>query len=377
MKKFSWLLAAMLSVFPMTMAAETAFAQTAQAEQDAISKANDPSQMLPQEIEAQFKAVRSDPDPDALVRDAHYWVSNENAHYVWYPHIKDKGGVLAGVGTDQVYMLAAWSNASIVIPMDFDRMITNLHFAYGAAFMASENIEEFRTYWKKDNAAKMKAALEKYFPDKVDAAMKAWKIGCGEVTGRFNRIKRKYTVLGQFLKDKAAEDAKQYGANAKQFTEPLGTFITDEAQFKRIKTLWENHRVFPICGDLTGDMAMLDIAKALNNTGMKMTILYPSNAEHYFTYDAKYRRNIVNMPFADNSLVLRTRQMRSLGVAEVDDYHYNMQTGANFQLWMKTTNIPDQHKMLKKRSKTSTTGLSVLDYEPSPSEKLPVLAPMP
>ncbi|MBR4985121.1 MAG: hypothetical protein IKY83_05205, partial [Proteobacteria bacterium] len=323
MKKLTWLFAAMLSVFPMTMVAETAVAQTAQVDQDAINKANDPSQMLPQEIEAKFKAVRSDPDPDALVRDAHYWVSNENAHYVWYPYIKDRGGVLSGVGTDQVYMLAAWSNASIVIPMDFDRMITNLHFAYGAAFLASDNIEEFRTYWKKENSAKMKAALEKYFPDHAEAAFKAWKTGCSEVIARFNRIKRKYTVLGTYLKDKAKAEPKQYGANAKKFSEPLGTFITDEAQFKRIKTLWENHRVFPVCGDLTGDKAMIDIAKALNDSGLKMTILYPSNAEHYFEYGAKYRRNIVNMPFADNSLVLRTRQMRSLGVAEEEDYHYN------------------------------------------------------
>ena len=155
------------------------------------------------------------------------------------------------------------------------------------------------------------------------------------------------------------------------------TFLTDESQYQRIRQLWLNHRVFPICGDLTGNKAMLDIAKALNDSGLKMTILYPSNAEHYFAYGPEYRRNIINMPFADNSLILRTRQMRSLGLAEEEDYHYNMQTGANFIKWLQTTNIKDQHSMLKKRSKTETTGLSVLDYEPEPSKKAPPIAEMP
>lgn len=370
MKKIFWLMGISLSLVPAMAFSQDAVPQegttqetvkqdTAKqdtAKQDAVRVAQDPSQMLPQEIEDRFKSMRSDPDPDQLVRDAHYWVSNENAHYVWYPHIKDRGGVLSGVGTDQVYLLAGWSNASIVIPMDFDRQIRNLHFAYGAAFLASENIDEFRTYWKKENADKMKAALEKYFPSEVDVAMKAWKHGASEVNGRIRRVIKKYTA------DKGAG---------------VPTFLTDDAQYQRIRQLWQNHRVFPICGDLTGDKAMLDIAKALNDSGLKMTILYPSNAEHYFEYSPSYRRNIINMPFADNSLVLRTRQMRSLGLAEDEDYHYNMQTGENFIVWLKTTNIKDQHSMLRKRSKTETTGLSVLDYVPEPSAKEPQIAPVP
>jgi len=355
MKKICWLIGMMFCLTPVATFAQAPAAQESQ--QDVVKVANDPAQMLPQEIENRFKALRSDPDPDQLVRDAHYWVSNENAHYVWYPYIKDKGGVFSGVGTDQVYLLAGWSNASIIIPMDFDRQIRNLHIAYGAAFLASENIEEFRTYWKKENSDKMKAALEKYFPGEKDVAMKAWNLGVKEVNGRFNRVTKKYS-----------------GKNAKS---TVPTFLTDDAQYQRIRRLWQNHRVFPICGDLTGDKAMLDIAKALKDSGLKMTILYPSNAEHYFTYGPAYRRNIINMPFADDSLILRTRQMRSLGLAEDEDYHYNMQSGENFIVWLKTTNIKDQHSMLKKRSKTETTGLSVLDYKPEPSVKAPEIAAMP
>lgn len=377
MKKWAWLLSAFVCLSATNVFAQssdvsstasqgtdtaTAAAPAAApvAQNQAAKDANDPSKVLPQEIVDRFKAVRSDPAPAALIRDAHYWVSNENAHYVWYPHIKDIGGVIAGVGTDQVYMLAAWSNASVIIPMDFDRMITNLHFAYGAAFLASENIEEFRTYWKRDNAEKMLAALKKYFPTQANDAMKAWKSGTREVNGRLNRVTKKYTKL--------LPEEKQLN---------VPTFITDEGLYKRIRQLWQNNRVFPVCGDLTGDKAMLDIAKALKDSGMEMTILYPSNAEHYFEYNDTYRRNIIQMPFSKNSQVLRTRQMRFLGLAEPEDYHYNMQTGENFKIWLETTQIKDQYAMLRRRAKTDTEGLSRMERVPDPSKKPPKIAPMP
>ena len=108
-----------------------------------------------------------------------------------------------------------------------------------------------------------------------------------------------------------------------------------------------------------------------------MTILYPSNAEHYFEYGPTYRRNIIEMPFADNSKILRTRQMAFLGLAEDEDYHYNMQSGANFQQWLKVNITKEQKEMLRKRSKTETTGLSVLDIDPPQSKKAPTIAPIP
>ena len=122
---------------------------------------------------------------------------------------------------------------------------------------------------------------------------------------------------------------------------------------------------------------MIDLASVLNKNNLKLGILYPSNAEHYFDYGPKYRRNIINMPFADNGLVLRTRQMKGLGLAEPEDYHYNMQSGENFQIWMKSTQIPNQHMLLRRKSKTKTEGLSILDRVPDPSKEPPKIAPMP
>ncbi len=328
-------------------------AQTAAETQTQSQDVNDPSKMMPADAEAAFKAIREDPDPEALVRDAHYWISNENAHYVWYPHIQNIGGVLSGVGTDQVYLIAGWSNPSVIVPLDFDRKIRDLHFAYGVAFLSSSSTTEFLNFWKKENKDNVKELAKQYFPDRADDIVAAWEKARGNVQSRFRGVVKKYKDLG------------------------VPTFITDEAQFNRIKQLWQNHRVYPICGDLTGNKAMIDLAAAMNKTGLKLGVLYPSNAEHYFEYGPEYRRNMINLPFADNGLVLRTRQMKGLGLAEPEDYHYNMQSGENFKVWLSTTQIPNQHMLLRRKSKTKTTGLSVLDRVPEPSKEAPQIAPMP
>jgi hypothetical protein len=69
--------------------------------------------------------------------------------------------------------------------------------------------------------------------------------------------------------------------------------------------------------------------------------------------------------------------MKSLGLAMEGDYHYNMQGGDNFKLWMGTTKIKDQHSMLRSRQKTPTQGLSVLDKLPTPSDSPPTIAQKP
>ena len=354
MKKITLILALIL----LTFSASPLMAQTPNGNDTAQAPtqnadANDPSKMFPADAEKAFKAIRDDPDPDALVRDAHYWISNENAHYVWYPVIQNMGGVISGVGTDQVYLLAGWSNASVVVPLDFDRKIRDLHFAYGVAFLSSSNTTEFLSFWKKENSDHVKELAQQYFPERANEIHEAWKLARSNVQQRLSRVSKKYVKLG------------------------IPTFVSDETQYNLIKRLWTNHRVFPVCGDLTGDKAMIDLASAINQSGLKLQILYPSNAEHYFEYTPAYRRNIINLPFSNTGLVLRTRQMSILGLDEPEDYHYNMQTGENFKIWLQTTQIPNQIALLRKRVKTKTEGLSTIDRVPDPSKEPPKIAPMP
>jgi hypothetical protein len=316
-------------------------------------RGNDPSLPLPERIRQRFSAIPNDPDPDSLVRNSHYWISNENAHYVWNKPIADIGGVFVGVGTDQVYMLAAWSKAVIIVPLDFDKAITNLHWAYGVAFSLADNPDDFRKLFGDAQKEKMLDAIKAAYPERAKVISKAYESGRAHVNNRLRAVANKYNKLG------------------------IATFVNDQAQFDYIKMLWANNRVFPVCGDLTADSTMLDLAAALRDTGMQLGVLYLSNAEHYFEFVPSYRRNIIAQPFAENGVALRTRQMTFLGVPEDGDYHYNVHPGANFQAWMKNNRIQDQYKLLRLKTDTEVKGLSVIDQEASISDPPPEIAPMP
>lgn len=300
-----------------------------------------------------LSSMREDPAPAALVRNSHYWVSNENAHDVWRSHIANTGGALIGVGTDQVYILASWARPEVIIPMDFDASIRDIHFAYGAAFLESPDLATFRTFWVPEGEAKMREALAKHFSEaRATAAMTAWRQGAPTIQRRFRKLVTYYN-----------------GKN-------IPTFINDEATYGQIRTLWQEGRVFPMRGDATGSTGMREIARALERANLKVGVVYLSNVEQYITYDAQTRRNFISLPWADNGWLLRTRPMQVLGLTTEDcEYHYNMQRGLNFRQWLTVNRVADGGRLLlRHRSRTATQGLSIVDSEPPVSTPAPEIA---
>src|SRR5690606_21396692 len=45
----------------------------------------DPLGPVASEISARFANIESDPKPDELTRNSHYWISNEPSQWLWYP----------------------------------------------------------------------------------------------------------------------------------------------------------------------------------------------------------------------------------------------------------------------------------------------------
>ena len=65
----------------------------------------------------------------------------------------DLKGVLVGVGADQLYMIASWMNPDVLVPLDFDSVIVDLHRIYGVIFKSATNTTEFLDAWKKNAKA--------------------------------------------------------------------------------------------------------------------------------------------------------------------------------------------------------------------------------
>jgi hypothetical protein len=313
----------------------------------------DPYGPLAEEVRARFSAIVPDPEPSELTRNSHYWISNERSHFLWHEDLSGVGNAYVGVGTDQNYMLAAWAKSDLIILMDFDQAIVNLHRVYRVLFDAAETPEAFLKLWTEDETDNVRAMLEAAYAeeDSLKRIVRAHKIARKLVYARLKRLARQYPPLG------------------------IGTFVSDQAQYDHIRTLWANGRVIPMRGDLTADSTLKGIGDALRASDADLGVLYLSNAEQYFDYLPGYRRNIINLPFAERSLVVRTLGWGVHGFVDGEEYHYNRQSGANFVQWMKVNRVKRAGRILRKKTATETPGSSILDVEPEVSDPPPEIAP--
>jgi len=276
------------------------------------ASAQDASAELPSTLTA-FAALKRDPAPDALVRDTHYWISNENRLELFHDDVKDVGGVYIGVGTDQNYLLAGWANPDALVLMDFDQGVVDLHLVYRALFMHFERRADFVDAWTKKNKKKTRQVVTEFYKDDKRRRRRArWAFGQARwaVERRFGRV----------LKHMAKVEKQ--------------TFLDDDAQYARVRQLFVDGKVFALRGDLTKRRAMSSIAKAVEASGLEVGTLYLSNAEQYFKFDWAFRKNMAQLPFAERSVVLRTSGLRSLKRVKGTYYHYNIQDGRTLQAWL-------------------------------------------
>jgi hypothetical protein len=292
-----------------------------------------------------LRSIVADPAPPALVLGSHYWVSNESAHDVWRETIGKLGGALAGVGTDQLYLLAGWQEPSLLLALDFDAEVVRVHELYGIAFAKAETPEAFIQLWR--DAARDAGAWDELLTaaDSDEAVRKrhqrTLKVAGTIISARLGQVKRRYAGLG------------------------IPCFLTDAGQYAKVRTLWQEGRVVPLRGDLTATSAMLTAASAMRKLGVPLRTLYLSNAEKYFDYGPNFRANIIAQPFDEKSLILRTRHSPRMGAVEGDVYHYNTQTGANFVAWMTDSTIQTSFALLKRRVEEKPPGKSRIDALPS------------
>ena len=301
---------------------------------------------------ARFAAIRGDPAPVELIRKSHYWISNELSHHVWYEPLRERGGAYLGVGTDQNYLLAGWARSELLLLVDFDGSIADLHRAYGAAFRAAETPAAFLVLWSDAGVAALNAQIVADIPDPAEQArtLKAVRVARSLVSRRLRATARRMQDRG------------------------IPTFLDDPAQYNHLRRLWQDRRVFPIRGDLTGDNAMTDAAAALRTADIPLRVLYLSNAEQYFDYVPTFRRNVLALPFDERSLVLRTIGWAGHGFIEGEQYHYAQQPGLNFAAWMRLSRVPKAGYILRRKRPTEVPGVSVLDAEPAPSRTPPEIA---
>lgn len=260
---------------------------------------------------AAFRAVTPDPPPRALAANSHFVVSDEKRHDLYHDSIAGLGGVFIGVGTDQNYLMAGWARPEVLVPMDFDQVVVDLHLVYRAFFLSAPGPDAFFALWAKDKQADAAAVLDAAYPepDVRSRVAKAFRLSRNLVRAKLRHMMKTCAKQG------------------------VRTFLDDPEQYAYLVGMFRAGRVFPIRGDLTGTSAMRGIAEAARGARLPVRVLYLSNAEYYFDYGDSFRANVRAMPFDARSVVLRTA---ALGPEKSADghYHYQVQPGDNFNAWL-------------------------------------------
>lgn len=308
---------------------------------------------LAEPLRAAFLAIREDPAPPELTRNSHYWISNEHSHHLWRERISGIGGAYLGVGSDQNYLLAAWARSNLLVLMDFDGAIGDLHRVYKVAFAAADTPEAFVALWGKTKEEELRTLVEAAYadPEEKKLATRALRVARQLVFSRLSRTRRDYQARG------------------------VPTFVTDQADYDHVRKLWADGRVFPIRGDLTGDTTLVDVAAALEKADLRLGVVYLSNAEQYFDYGPAFRRNMLKLPVLDNGMIVRTLGWRGPGFVEGEAYHYTIQPARKFAAWMRESRIVSLGRMLHHKTPSPTPGYSSIDKDPVVAKTPPEIAP--
>ncbi|MEM9460282.1 MAG: hypothetical protein AAGF11_39270 [Myxococcota bacterium] len=323
------------------VAASPSPGSAAEAEAEVAAEVGGPLGPLPPDVREQLAAIRPDPPPKHLVRDTHYWISNEQSHFLWHEAVRDRGGALVGVATDQNYLLAGWARPVLLVLIDFDDGVVDLHRVYGVMFRRARSPADLRAMWSEDRRAEIEGWLHDDLPP-------------GQVAG----------ASAALTQARALVDARLAAVDEQYRTRGIPTFLSDPEQFEHLRTLWRNDRVVAVRGDLTAEQTLRDVAAALRAAQLEIGVLYLSNAEQYFRYRAVFRENIKALPMAADGVVLRTHGWIQFGYVADEDYHYNRQPAPLFVEWMTRGRAWGVPAMLEHRSKTGIRGSSVLDRPP-------------
>jgi hypothetical protein len=285
--------------------------------------------------------IASDPEPEHLAADSHFPTSNEQQHHLWRGAVTDLRGVFVGVGTDQNYLMAGWARPEVLLVMDFDQVVVDLHVTYIALFRTAKNPSEFLSLWSAANKKRVLSLLENDLPDMADRT---------RVTQSFLSYRAAVeTRLKRLLKD--------YGALK------IPTFLDDVAQFQYLSAMAKAGQVHAVRGDFRTGAALTDIARRAEEMKKTVRVLYPSNAERDFTYTKPFRSSVRALPFDERSIVLRTVGLGSN--KNVDPYYYVVQDGRSFQAWLEEPSLGSIHPLYKRLKPLGKRFLYSIDGKPA------------
>lgn len=258
-----------------------------------------PPAPLTPEQRAIVQATKSEklPEPTWL----RYVLSNEWRHDVTFPKLKGLGGVYVGVATDQNYTMAAAMQAELLVTMDYDAEVVAMHRIYHALIAASPTAQDLRAWFRQQNAYKAGELLVNTAPNKEEGARLA------KLYGRY----RDRVAIYLF-----------HVANVRVGNRHP-TWLGDPEAYNYIRGLVQSGRVLAVQGDLNGNTTLRSVGDTARALGLKVHVIYTSNAEGFFKYTQNFKDSLASLPHDEKTVMLRTFK-HGMTSPPGDLWHYNL-----------------------------------------------------
>lgn len=243
-----------------------------------------------------------------------YTKPNEARNYLFGSYIRNLGGGYVGVAADANYTFLTYARSEFVWLMDFNINIVNLHRINKVFILESSNPKEFLQKWNPKNKISSLKLLELNFSDNVE-----WK-----------------NIKAFFEINQSGMFEHYMSISYPDKLNPDFGWLRDDSNYEYLRSLHQMGRIFIVEGDLLKDKSLFSIGTLAKKLKIKIRIFYPSNAEEFWKFSKNYKRNILNLPFDEASVVLRTVhefpwQKNELPNGSSGFWHYVVHGGYNYQ----------------------------------------------
>ncbi len=279
----------------------------------------------------------------------HYVRMNEWYHQLWRPYIKGIGGGYVGVASDQGLTFIAWARSEFAWQMDYDPVVVIVNRVHKALIKASPTIEAYLALWERKNAKQALAAIDKEYASRRDIRL-------------IKTIYRRYRLEIRGAIRRAMRQKRRQRSY----------WLHDAEDYAYIRKMHQLDRIRIMGGDLLKNKSLIGIGETARKLGIKMRVIYTSNAEEFWPFPKTFKENFIKMPMDEKTVVLRTRHSSKYG-PKIGSYVYIVQAGLDMQRQLKDRQTKGLWVMLRYR-RAGKPGFFTIGRDPLPESMLKVPA---
>ena len=267
-------------------------------------------------VEAQvFSNIGSDSETVLTSGEVGKFIPGELRQDLFRPKIHRIGGVYLGVGGLENYAMIAWARSELVILLNPDSSLSDLHQLIKICLLNADTPEAFLSLWKEDSLVVLENLVRDEVPDQI----------------KRNRILKVMYAARTAIEGKLEEFKMRDG------WVKTPSFVSNQEQYSHLVTLARSKRIFTANGELSGRVTMREISELLSRYSYVLRVGYWGREEQSLRDTAAFYKNIMRLPTDGTAQILRTRSWNNSlpdGTPGPIQHSYSVQSFSNLREWV-------------------------------------------